>query len=257
MNKLANYLTKETIFIGITVSAAFLLSSALIGNAVSHLKSSDEISVSGTAEKFVTSDSGKWAFSITETADPVMLKQSSKNLRDEIDTIAKYLTTSRKIDGAQINVMPVVMTKLCASNQQESYGEGGKDCSGAFSYVLTQKITVTSSDVAMIKDLSLNANTALGAQNISIKTDGVEYYYNGLTALKTELLTEAMKNAKERAEALAKSTNSSIGGVKNASQGVFQITGKNSVDVSDYGSYDTSEIDKKVTAVVRASFSVK
>ncbi len=257
MNKITQYLTKETIFIGITVSAAFLLSSALIGNAITHLKNTDEISVSGTAEKFVTSDSGKWSFSLSETVAPYALTSSSKHLRDEVETIAKYLTTSRNIAASQIDVKPVVVSKLCASNQQESYSEGGKDCSGAFSYVLTQKLTVTSGDVALIKDLSLNANTALGLQNISIRTDAVEYYYNGLTALKTDLLTEAMKNAKERAEALAKSTNSSIGGVKNASQGVFQITAKNSVDVSDYGSYDTSEIDKKVTAVVRASFSVK
>ena len=71
------------------------------------------------------------------------------------------------------------------------------------------------------------------------------------------MLEEASKNAKERAEAIAKSTGNKVGNVKSASQGVFQVTQKNSTEVSDYGSYDTSTVDKKITAIVRASFEVK
>jgi len=39
--------------------------------------------------------------------------------------------------------------------------------------------------------------------------------------------------------------------------GVFQVTSVNSTEISDYGYFDTSAIQKKVTAVVRASFSIK
>ncbi|MBP6949164.1 MAG: SIMPL domain-containing protein, partial [Candidatus Pacebacteria bacterium] len=85
----------------------------------------------------------------------------------------------------------------------------------------------------------------------------VDFFYTKLADLRVDLLSMASKNAKERADAIAKSTGDSIGGVKDASQGVFQVTQKNSTDVSDYGSYDTSTIEKKVTAIVRASFEVK
>jgi hypothetical protein len=71
------------------------------------------------------------------------------------------------------------------------------------------------------------------------------------------MLNEATKNAFERAEAIAKSTGNHAGAVITASQGVFQITGKDSVDAQDYGIYDTSTIEKKITAVVRVSFKVK
>jgi hypothetical protein len=84
-----------------------------------------------------------------------------------------------------------------------------------------------------------------------------QYFYTKLNDLKVELLNEATKNAFERAEAIASSTNNSAGAVITASQGVFQITSRDSVDSSDYGYYDTSAIDKKVNAVVRASFKVK
>jgi hypothetical protein len=39
--------------------------------------------------------------------------------------------------------------------------------------------------------------------------------------------------------------------------GVFQITAPNSHDVRDYGIYDTSTIEKDVTAVVSVSFAAE
>lgn len=255
MNKITTYFTKENIFIGLIVSVSFLLSSALIGNAITHLRSTDEISVSGTAEKLVKSDAGKWTFSLSRTSREDNYNEVSKAMKDDRDNTIKYLVT-RGVAKEDILVQPLSSSKICAKQEDESYADAGKDCRGNFSYSLLQKIVVDSSNVDEIQDLSLNAAQILAVKGITIKTASVEYFYNGLSSLKTTLLSEAMKNAKERADALANSTHSKVGGVKTASQGVFQITAKNSTDVSDYGSYDTSGIEKKVTAVVRASFSV-
>jgi hypothetical protein len=256
MNRLTTYITKENIFIGLLVSIAFFSSSYLIGNAISHLKDANDISVSGTAERYVTSDTGKWTFSVNTLASQDDYARETKRMHDNIEIIAKYLV-GRGISKEEIQVKPVTSGKVCHTQTQESYTDSGKECSGDFSYSLSQKIVVTSKKVTDIQDLSLNASVALQTQNVIIKSESVEYFYNGLNPLKTELLKEAMKNATERAKTLAESTGSKIGGLKNASQGVFQITAQESTEVSDYGSYDTSEINKKVTAVVRASFAVK
>ncbi len=66
-----------------------------------------------------------------------------------------------------------------------------------------------------------------------------------------------MKNAKEVAKALTNSINTKVDGLKTASQDLFKITAKNNLDVNDYHSDDTNEIEKKVTVIVRASFLVK
>lgn len=257
MHNIKNYLTKEHIFIGLVASIAFLASSLFIGNALSQMKNTDGISVSGTAERFVTSDAGKWTFSLNRVSSQDSYASETKKMRDDMETIAKYLV-GRGVTRESISVKPVTSSKICSVQQQESYGATGMDCRGDFSYALSQRITVESKDVVSIKDLSLNAPLSLqSTYGILIKGEQVEYFYNGLGALKTDLLAEAMTNAYERANALAKSSGGKVGSVKNASQGVFQITGKNSIDVSDYGTYDTEEIEKKVTAVVRASFSVK
>ena len=45
--------------------------------------------------------------------------------------------------------------------------------------------------------------------------------------------------------------------MRSSSLGVYQITPRDSTDVSDYGINDTSTRDKDVTAVVTATFAVK
>ncbi|MEP6847365.1 MAG: SIMPL domain-containing protein, partial [Acidobacteriota bacterium] len=47
-----------------------------------------------------------------------------------------------------------------------------------------------------------------------------------------------------------------IGSVRSAKMGVLQITPADSTEVSDSGMYDTSTIDKDMTAVVNISFAV-
>jgi len=72
-----------------------------------------------------------------------------------------------------------------------------------------------------------------------------------------ELIGLASKDAKERAEQIAKSTDNSIGEVRSSKMGVIQINAKNASEVSDYGMNNTSSIDKTITVVVNMSFSIK
>ena len=52
-------------------------------------------------------------------------------------------------------------------------------------------------------------------------------------------------------------TGSHLGKLRRVSVGVFQITSPNSTEVEDYGVYDTSTLDKDVTAVVNVTFALK
>lgn len=85
----------------------------------------------------------------------------------------------------------------------------------------------------------------------------VEYFYSKLNDLKQQILADAMADAKMRAEKMAESAGGKLGALRSSSMGVLQITARNSVEISDYGMYDTSAEEKKVTAVVRAEFGIK
>ncbi len=234
-----------------------IVAASILSGGVKAVGQNNSISVTGTAERMVESDSGKWTFSITKQAEPSQLSYISNELRAQEAIVSRYVL-GKGVTEDQITVQPITSNVVCQSQSQVMYDSFGRQqCSGPFTYSLTQTMIVESADVTIIKDISLNAAPFLATRGVIIQSNQVEFFYNKLSELRVELLEEAGKNAKDRAEAIAKSTGDRIGGVRNASQGVFQVTQRNSIDVSDYGSYDTSTIDKKVTAIVRASFEVK
>ncbi|MDD4995997.1 MAG: SIMPL domain-containing protein, partial [Patescibacteria group bacterium] len=81
--------------------------------------------------------------------------------------------------------------------------------------------------------------------------------YTKLPELRISLLAEAIKDAKARAEKIAESSGKRIDVIKSASIGVVQVLPVNSVEISDYGAYDTSSIEKEVMVTVKASFNMK
>lgn len=257
MNTLKELLKNNIVAFGALISIAWIISSFVLANGLASINSHNAISVTGTAEKMVTSDAGKWTFMIAKQATPESYAFVSKQLREVVPVTTKYFT-SHGIDEKSIIVQPITSTVVCQSQNQVMYDSMGRQqCSGSFTYSLVQTIIIESDKVEAVRDLSLNAPGALAVYGIQVQTNSVDFFYTKLASLRSTLLEEASKNAKERAVAIAKSTGNKIGGVKDASQGVFQVTQKNSTEVSDYGNYDTSTVEKKITAIVRASFEVR
>jgi hypothetical protein len=170
----------------------------------------------------------------------------------------KYLVAS-DVDENDIDVLAFSTISQCSMRQSGNWD----NCVGKKYNEYNQTVTLASDDVLKIKDLSLSINLKVSTSlakyfsNVELSVQNTQYLYTKLAAIKTEMLNESTKNAFERAEAIAKSTGNSAGAVITASQGVFQITSKDSTESSDYGLYDTSTIEKKITAVVRVSFKVK
>ena len=64
------------------------------------------------------------------------------------------------------------------------------------------------------------------------------------------------RRAQQRAEQFASGSGVTVGALRSASQGVFQITRPNSTETADYGSYDTGTVEKVVKAVVTVEYAV-
>ncbi|MBI2472074.1 MAG: SIMPL domain-containing protein [Planctomycetes bacterium] len=117
-------------------------------------------------------------------------------------------------------------------------------------------VQIQSSDVNKIARIS-RESTELIEQDIQFESLAPEYFYTKLEELKIEMLAAATENAKERAVNMTNATGNTIGFMRSARMGVFQITPVNSTEVSDWGINDTSSLKKKVTAVVTVSFAIK
>lgn len=123
-------------------------------------------------------------------------------------------------------------------------------------YTCTQTFEVRSARVKEIADLA-NKAPELIKEGINLNSWAPEYLYTKLADLRIEMLGEATADAKVRAERIAESAGNDIGALRSARMGVFQVTARNSTDVSDYGYYDTSSLDKDITSVVTLSFAVE
>jgi hypothetical protein len=233
--------------IGTTLALGLIISSVIIGWSYSKTKKGDEaITVTGSAKKRITSDLVVWSAGVS--AQSSTLTDAYKQLSDSVPRIKQYLL-SKGIPEDQMTVSAISTT------QQHGKDSDGNDTSEITGYSLSQQIEVRSSDVAKISQIAREA-TELINQGILIESAAPKYYYTQIGDLKIEMLGEAAKDAKERAERIASSTGNSIGSVRSAKMGVLQITAADSTDVSDYGVYDTSTIEKDMTAVVNVSFAV-
>lgn len=235
-------------FSGLMLGVALIISSVIFGWFYSTAKRGDEaISVTGSAKRRITSDLVVW--SVGTSSQAAQLADAYKQIADSIPKIRQYLV-SKGIPEDQITIGPISTTKLA---KRDSEGNETGEITG---YSLSQQIEVRSQDVQKIAQIA-RESTELINQGILVESNPPKYYYTKIGDLKIEMLGEAARDAKERAEKIASSTGNSIGSVKSARMGVLQITAADSTEVSDYGVYDTSTIEKDMTAVVNISFAVR
>ncbi len=122
-------------------------------------------------------------------------------------------------------------------------------------YSLRQRLEVRSNEIDKIAQNAREA-TELINPGILIESNSPQYLSTKLGDLKVEMLGEAAKAAKIRAERIASSTRNQIGTVRSAKMGVMQITAADSTQVSNAGISDTSSIEKDITAVVNIGFAI-
>jgi hypothetical protein len=235
---------------GFALAVALVLS-AIIGSwAIIRVKSRDQtIVVTGSARKRIKSDLVIWRAGISYEA--TQLADAYKSLSNDVPRVKQYLI-SKGIPENQITISSITSQTLHAKSAD---AEGGEESGRITGYSLKQELEVRSTDVDKIEKLAREA-TELINQGILIESNAPEYHYTKLGDLKIEMLSEAAKDAKQRAQQIASSTGSSIGSMRSARMGVLQITPADSNDVSGEGMNDTSSLDKDITAVVNVTFAV-
>ncbi len=233
---------------GVALAIGLVLSSIIFGWFFSKTKKADEaITVTGAAKKRIKSDLVLWSAGVTYQAPK--LADAYRQLSESIPRVKQYLI-SKGIAENQITISSISTTTL---KQQDSNGAETSEITG---YSLRQQLEVRSNEVDKIAQIAREA-TELINQDILIESNAPQYFYTQLGDLKIEMLGEAAKDAKIRAEKIAASTGNKIGTVRSARMGVLQITAADSTEVSDAGISDTSSIDKDMTAVVNIGFAVE
>lgn len=203
------------------------------------------LSVTGSAKTRVQADSAKWNFSISRSVYESNVQSGYAMLARDLESVKQFLSLNG-IAETDYTLTPVFTDEIYKYNQTD----------GPREFNLRQHITIQSSDIEKITALSKNVQ-ALINKGVLINVSSPEYYYSKLNELRVSLLSDAIKDAQARAAQIAQSSGQKVGKLKSAASGVVQVLAPNSIEVSDYGQYDTSSIDKDVMVTVRATFLVK
>jgi uncharacterized protein len=229
------------------LSVALVISSFIGASAIRKLKPpTDALSVTGSAKRPISSDYIIWRVSIS-SQQPTP-QAAYQELKTRTERVQKYLQEKQvpndvvKLNSIDTSTVPEVIN--------------GRETGKTLAYRLNQRFEIRSNDVDRISKLS-QQSTELINEGIPLVSEPPEYLYTQLAKLRIEMVAEATKDAKERAEAIARSTGSKIGSVQSAQTGVFQITSRNSTEVSNSGIYDTSSVEKDITAVVSVKFAME
>ncbi len=202
------------------------------------------LTVTGSTTKAVTSDHVKWVGVINRVVKASTLKAGYADMASDLVNVKGFLK-EKNIPDNQIVISPVFMDQNYDQPQ-----------SAERSYTLRQNIEINSSDVNAISDIAKNIQPLI-EKGVIFSTSSLEFTYTKLPEERVTMLSDAVKDAKARAVSLATSSGKNIGQLKSASSGVVQVMSANSTDVSDYGSYDTSKIEKNIMMTVKATFTLK
>lgn len=206
---------------------------------------SNYVTVKGLSEMPVRADLAVWDLKFVVTNNDLSLAQ--QEIAQKAQTIISFLKQQGFADD-EIIVESINTNDLMAN----PYRNEGAATSR---YILNQTITVRSQKVDLVAN-SLGKTGNLIAQGIVFENQyntPVSYVFTKLNEIKPKMLEEATKNAEASAQEFAKSSNSTVGKIKYANQGVFSILPSEQTA----GVSEASQIEKKVRVVSTIEYWLK
>lgn len=238
----------NTLIIGIAIVATGLIFAKTYQN---RNKAQNTISVVGLGKKDFESDLIVWSGSFMKKN--IILKDAYAALDADRESIKTYLV-SKGLKEEEIIFSAIEIDK----EFDDIYDESGNRVKSIFTgYRLNQNVQVESKDVDKVENISRQVSELINS-GVEFDSDQPEYYYTKLTQLKIEMIAEATKDANERAKKIAENAGSSIGKLKNADMGVFQIVAQNSSEEYSWGgSFNTASKRKTATITVKLDYETE
>ena len=194
------------------------------------------VKVKGLAEKDVVSDLAIWNIRFQATDNNLTL--AKKNIEQQEKIIKKFLSDAGFTEE-EIIVQGLTM--------QDAYADTYRDKSSISArYTLNQSLTIRSTQVDLISRLYPQIGD-LVSQGVSFNAygNGVSYLFTRLNEVKPQMLKEATQNARQAADEFAKNSQSKVGKIRSASQGVFSILPREEVPDQT----EREQINKKIRVV--------
>lgn len=196
------------------------------------------VTVKGLAEKDVKADLAFWKIKFKTTGND--LNTAQKKLESDLNLIKSFLSEQGFAD-TEISVERINTNDLMTDPYRSSQPIDSR-------YILDQTITVRTDKVDLVES-TLSKISTLVSQGVIFDNQSymspVSYLFTGLNEIKPAMLEEATQNAKIAAQQFAESSNSKVGNIKTANQGVFSVLPREQIP----GTNESEQINKTVRVV--------
>ncbi len=208
-------------FAGLLLAAGLALGGFFIGNGFYQSRALERtVEVKGLAEREVPADTAIWPIQFTIAGNE--LEPLLSRLEEQGEQVRAFLTLQGFADD-EISVGAPSIT--------DRHAQGYGDPNVRFRYAVSQVITVFTGKVDAVRGAGREL-LELGKAGIVFSQDNYEYrtqyLFNGLNDIKPAMIEEATRNAREVAEKFAADSDSRLGKIRDARQGQFSISDRDS-----------------------------
>jgi hypothetical protein len=210
-----------------------------IGHGIYSSRMADRyVTVKGLAEKDVKADLAVWNIKFTSTGD--VLAEAQEKIEADQKLVMDFLSAGGLSKGdfsaGRINVTDLLAQSYRSEGAQQSR------------YIVTASVLVRTNNVDLVNQLTRKMGQLIKAGVVLADSEfnsGLMYLFTKLNDIKPEMIAEATRSARAAAEKFAADSNSRVGSIRRASQGMFTVSPRDSTDEAQ----DNTSIDKRVRVV--------
>lgn len=240
-------MARRTILV-ILIAAALLGGGAaaggfLLGEGIVTARKSDRsVVVKGLAEKHVRADLATWAIRFTATGDA--LEAVQQRIERDREIVGTFLQAAG-FEPSETVADRLDVTDLLAQAYRQKETEKAR-------YIVSRTVRLRSVRVDLVNETSGRIGELVRQGVVVSDQGGPGYFFTDLNGIKPEMIARATRNAREAAARFAENSGSRVGGIRYASQGIFQILPRDRGTGSERGA-----IEKTVRVVTTVNFALE
>jgi hypothetical protein len=240
----------SSLFLAASILLSSIAGSYILGQSLLAFKGMSRfVTVKGLSERQVKADKAVWNVSIGVVGNnPSEIKTI---LDRDLDTarsfLLKYKIAENEITKGNIKV---------SDKLAQTYGNQ-TSADTAARYAIQLSLIVTTDKVDAVVEAYQHIDELLGA-GVSLATrdygySGPRYLFTRLNEVKPEMIAESTRNARSAAEEFAKNSQSTVGKIKNANQGIIAILPLGGSE----GASESEFVDKTLRVVSSVDYYIK
>ncbi len=196
------------------IAIGLALAGLFVANGLGNIRRGDAVvTVRGLSERDVEADLATWTIATQANGNDLATVQAKA---DSDAAAVRSFLAANGFTPAEIQPRGSSVSQYFDSN------------AGRMNITIRQRILARTVDIRRMEKAFANQAEII-RKGVALDSDGgggVQYSFTKLNDVKPEMIAEATKSARESAEQFARDSDTKVGGIRQATQGLFSITGR-------------------------------